>query len=84
MAGRPQKRNGGGGTSAEEERCWKWLLPRRCAGDLSSRLEADGREMEVRGGQASVKTLFGSFNPNLLMSTAYYRTDLYQQEVQKV
>ncbi|KAI3787894.1 hypothetical protein L2E82_00392 [Cichorium intybus] len=33
---------------------------------------------------ASLSSLFGSFNPNLLLSTAYYRTDLYQQEVEKV
>ncbi|CAH1451188.1 unnamed protein product, partial [Lactuca virosa] len=32
---------------------------------------------------ASLITLFGSFNPNLLLSTAYYRTDLYQQELEK-
>ncbi|XP_023755050.1 uncharacterized protein LOC111903515 [Lactuca sativa] len=33
---------------------------------------------------ASLISLFGSFNPNLLLSTAYYRTDLYQQELEKV
>ncbi|KAL4587963.1 hypothetical protein LXL04_000840 [Taraxacum kok-saghyz] len=33
---------------------------------------------------SSLSSLFGSFNPNLLLSTAYYRTDLYQQEVEKV
>nr|XP_043610320.1 putative GPI-anchor transamidase [Erigeron canadensis] len=33
---------------------------------------------------ASLSSLFSSFNPNLLMSTAYYRTDLYQEEVEKV
>ncbi|MFS7978995.1 hypothetical protein Hanom_Chr10g00922131 [Helianthus anomalus] len=27
---------------------------------------------------------FSSFNPNLLMSTAYYQTDLYQEQVEKV
>ncbi|CAI9300302.1 unnamed protein product [Lactuca saligna] len=32
---------------------------------------------------ASLISLFGSFNPNLLLSTAYYRTDLYQQELEK-
>ncbi|XP_052622427.1 uncharacterized protein LOC111896087 [Lactuca sativa] len=32
---------------------------------------------------ASLISLFGSFNPNLLFSTAYYRTDLYQQELEK-
>ncbi|KAJ0783325.1 putative legumain protein [Helianthus annuus] len=33
---------------------------------------------------ASLSSLFSSFNPNLLMSTAYYRTDLYQEQVEKV
>ncbi|KAM7508791.1 hypothetical protein LguiA_019244 [Lonicera macranthoides] len=28
---------------------------------------------------ASLSSLFSSYNPNLLMSTAYYRTDLYQR-----
>lgn len=29
-------------------------------------------------------SLFSSYNPNLLLSTAYYRTDLYQEQVEKV
>ncbi|KAF5821319.1 hypothetical protein HanXRQr2_Chr01g0012541 [Helianthus annuus] len=33
---------------------------------------------------ASLSRLFSSFNPNLLMSTTYYRTDLYQEQVEKV
>ncbi|KAI7734210.1 hypothetical protein M8C21_018979 [Ambrosia artemisiifolia] len=33
---------------------------------------------------ASLSSLFSSFNPNLLLSTAYYRTDLYQEQVEKV
>ncbi|CAH1453724.1 unnamed protein product [Lactuca virosa] len=33
---------------------------------------------------ASLISPFGSFNPNLLLSTAYYRKDLYQQELEKV
>ncbi|THF97534.1 hypothetical protein TEA_001222 [Camellia sinensis var. sinensis] len=28
--------------------------------------------------------LFGSYNPSMLMSTAYYRTDLYQRQLQEV
>ncbi|KAI8551239.1 hypothetical protein RHMOL_Rhmol06G0169400 [Rhododendron molle] len=28
--------------------------------------------------------LFSSYNPNLLMSTAYYRTDLYQRQLEEV
>ncbi|KAL0328298.1 UNVERIFIED_CONTAM: GPI-anchor transamidase [Sesamum calycinum] len=30
---------------------------------------------------ASLSSLFNSYNPNLLMSTAYYRTDLYQRKL---
>ncbi|KAK6915377.1 Peptidase C13, legumain [Dillenia turbinata] len=33
---------------------------------------------------ASLISLFASYNPNLLMSTAYYRTDLYQRQLDKV
>lgn len=33
---------------------------------------------------ASLSSLFNSFDPNALMSTAYYRTDLYQQKLEKV
>ncbi|KAI3667934.1 hypothetical protein L6452_43005 [Arctium lappa] len=33
---------------------------------------------------ASLSSLFSSYNPNLLLSTAYYRTDLYQQQMEKV
>ncbi|KAJ9543466.1 hypothetical protein OSB04_023173 [Centaurea solstitialis] len=33
---------------------------------------------------ASLTSLFSSYNPNLLLSTAYYRTDLYQQQMEKV
>ncbi|KAL8258974.1 hypothetical protein R6Q59_026927 [Mikania micrantha] len=33
---------------------------------------------------ASLSSLFSSFNPNLLLSTAYYRTDLYQEQLEKV
>lgn len=33
---------------------------------------------------ASLSSLFSSYNPNLLLSTAYYRTDLYQQQLEKV
>lgn len=29
-------------------------------------------------------SLFGSYNPNLLMSTAYYRTDLYKRKLEEV
>ncbi|GAB2233924.1 hypothetical protein Drorol1_Dr00003154 [Drosera rotundifolia] len=32
----------------------------------------------------SLNSLFGSYNPKLLMSTAYYRADLYQQQLQDV
>ncbi|XP_010689951.2 uncharacterized protein LOC104903588 [Beta vulgaris subsp. vulgaris] len=33
---------------------------------------------------ASLNSLFGSYNPNLLMSTAYYRTDLYKRKLEEV
>lgn len=33
---------------------------------------------------ASLSSLFNSYNPNLLMSTAYYRTDLYQRNLEEV
>lgn len=33
---------------------------------------------------ASLSSLFTSYNPSLLMSTAYYRTDLYQQHLEEV
>ncbi|XP_058219412.1 uncharacterized protein LOC131329987 [Rhododendron vialii] len=33
---------------------------------------------------ASLSSLFSSYNPNLLMSTAYYRTDLYQRQLEEV
>ncbi|KAF4373374.1 uncharacterized protein LOC115719752 [Cannabis sativa] len=33
---------------------------------------------------ASLSSLFKSYNPNLLMSTAYYRTDLYQRQLEEV
>ncbi|KAJ4949841.1 hypothetical protein NE237_014198 [Protea cynaroides] len=33
---------------------------------------------------ASLKGLFNSYNPSTLMSTAYYRTDLYQRPLDKV
>lgn len=33
---------------------------------------------------ASLSSLFSSYSPNLLMSTAYYRTDLYQQKLEEV
>ncbi|KAK4394766.1 GPI-anchor transamidase [Sesamum angolense] len=33
---------------------------------------------------ASLSSLFNSYNPNLLMSTAYYRTDLYQRKLDEV
>ncbi|KAJ0013627.1 hypothetical protein Pint_20438 [Pistacia integerrima] len=33
---------------------------------------------------ASLSSLFTSYNPNLLMSTAYYRTDLYQRNLEEV
>ncbi|XP_027908708.1 putative GPI-anchor transamidase isoform X2 [Vigna unguiculata] len=33
---------------------------------------------------ASLSSLFKSFNPNLLMSTAYYRMDLYQRHLEEV
>ncbi|KAK9705594.1 hypothetical protein RND81_07G068900 [Saponaria officinalis] len=33
---------------------------------------------------ASLTSLFNSYNPNLLMSTAYYRTDLYQRNLEEV
>ncbi|KAL6538258.1 hypothetical protein OROGR_012246 [Orobanche gracilis] len=33
---------------------------------------------------ASLSGLFNSYNPNMLMSTAYYRTDLYQRQLEKV
>ncbi|KAL0320427.1 UNVERIFIED_CONTAM: GPI-anchor transamidase [Sesamum radiatum] len=33
---------------------------------------------------ASLSSLFNSYNPNLLMSTAYYRTDLYQRKLEEV
>ncbi|VVA12948.1 PREDICTED: GPI-anchor transamidase [Prunus dulcis] len=33
---------------------------------------------------ASLSSLFNSYNPTLLMSTAYYRTDLYQQHLEEV
>ncbi|BBH06725.1 Peptidase C13 family [Prunus dulcis] len=32
---------------------------------------------------ASLSSLFNSYNPTLLMSTAYYRTDLYQQHLEE-
>ncbi|KAL9273022.1 putative GPI-anchor transamidase [Drosera capensis] len=32
----------------------------------------------------SLNSLFGSYNPKLLMSTAYHRADLYQQQLQDV
>ncbi|KAK9676921.1 hypothetical protein RND81_11G109800 [Saponaria officinalis] len=33
---------------------------------------------------ASLTSLFNSYNPNLLLSTAYYRTDLYQRNLEEV
>ncbi|KAK4263581.1 hypothetical protein QN277_028973 [Acacia crassicarpa] len=33
---------------------------------------------------ASLSSFFNSFNPNLLMSTAYYRMDLYQRRLEEV
>ncbi|KAK7281554.1 hypothetical protein RIF29_09651 [Crotalaria pallida] len=33
---------------------------------------------------ASLSSLFNSYNPNLLMSTAYYRTDLYHRHLEEV
>ncbi|KAH9659073.1 peptidase C13 family [Citrus sinensis] len=33
---------------------------------------------------ASLSSLFTSYNPTLLMSTAYYRTDLYQRKLEEV
>lgn len=33
---------------------------------------------------APLSSLFGSYNPSTLMSTAYYRTDLYQRQLQEV
>ncbi|CAM8989686.1 unnamed protein product [Rhodiola kirilowii] len=33
---------------------------------------------------ASLSSLFNSYNPSLLMSTAYYRTDLYQHSLEEV
>ncbi|PON46079.1 GPI-anchor transamidase [Parasponia andersonii] len=33
---------------------------------------------------ASLSSLFKSYNPSLLMSTAYYRTDLYQRHLEEV
>lgn len=33
---------------------------------------------------ASLSSLFKSYNPNTLMSTAYYRTDLYQRRLEEV
>ncbi|KAH9614731.1 hypothetical protein KSS87_019026, partial [Heliosperma pusillum] len=33
---------------------------------------------------ASLTSLFNSYNPNSLMSTAYYRTDLYQRSLEEV
>ncbi|XP_077233885.1 peptidase C13 family isoform X2 [Tasmannia lanceolata] len=33
---------------------------------------------------ASLSSLFNSYNPSMLMSTAYYRTDLYQRPLDKV
>ncbi|KAL5146796.1 GPI-anchor transamidase [Glycine soja] len=33
---------------------------------------------------ASLSSLFNSYNPNLLMSTAYYRMDLYQRHLEEV
>ncbi|XP_043722392.1 putative GPI-anchor transamidase isoform X1 [Telopea speciosissima] len=33
---------------------------------------------------ASLISLFNSYNPSMLMSTAYYRTDLYQRSLDKV
>ncbi|RWR80935.1 putative GPI-anchor transamidase isoform X1 [Cinnamomum micranthum f. kanehirae] len=33
---------------------------------------------------ASLSSLFNSYNPSLLMSTAYYRTDLYQRPLDQV
>ncbi|KAL6561443.1 hypothetical protein OROMI_017044 [Orobanche minor] len=32
---------------------------------------------------ASLSGLFNSYNPNMLMSTAYYRTDLYRRQLEK-
>ncbi|KAL2347380.1 hypothetical protein Fmac_001380 [Flemingia macrophylla] len=32
---------------------------------------------------ASLSSLFNSYNPNLLMSTAYYRMDLYQRHLEE-
>lgn len=33
---------------------------------------------------SSLSSLFSSYNPSLLMSTAYYRTDLYQRQLEEV
>ncbi|OIT26150.1 PREDICTED: putative GPI-anchor transamidase [Nicotiana attenuata] len=33
---------------------------------------------------ASLGSLFSSYNPNMLMSTAYYRTDLYPRQLEEV
>ncbi|XP_022848639.1 GPI-anchor transamidase-like [Olea europaea var. sylvestris] len=33
---------------------------------------------------SSLSSLFSSYNPNLLMSTAYYRTDLYSRPLEEV
>jgi len=33
---------------------------------------------------ASLGNLFSSYNPNTLMSTAYYRTDLYPRQLEEV
>uniref|UniRef100_A0A7C9D7P1 GPI-anchor transamidase n=1 Tax=Opuntia streptacantha TaxID=393608 RepID=A0A7C9D7P1_OPUST len=33
---------------------------------------------------ASLSSLFNSYNPNWLMSTAYYKTDLYQRKLEEV
>uniref|UniRef100_A0A5B7AU76 Putative GPI-anchor transamidase isoform X1 n=1 Tax=Davidia involucrata TaxID=16924 RepID=A0A5B7AU76_DAVIN len=33
---------------------------------------------------ASLSSLFSSYNPSMLMSTAYYRTDLYQRRLEEV
>ncbi|KAL7129100.1 hypothetical protein ABFS83_13G041100 [Erythranthe nasuta] len=33
---------------------------------------------------ASLNSLFNSYNPNMLLSTAYYRTDLYQRLLEEV
>ncbi|WKA03255.1 hypothetical protein VitviT2T_021377 [Vitis vinifera] len=33
---------------------------------------------------ASLSSLFGSYNPNMLMSTAYYRMDLYERRLEEV